>query len=236
MDESKANEGRGAQLAAVGAVVGLVPAAVLGSLRFLNAEAPEATAQIAGNIVFALIYLSPYALALAASMVRNPASRGGLLLAIGLLSLIASFSTFSLVSVVLLPATIIIWIAAVRSLRASSRSLTTAIPSFATGLLISGLLGFSFFTLLMIQEPEPRCWELVEGTAGQSQWESRPFVGEEGESFRVVMGGSGLRSLCVSDVITNTEATMTLGIIAMAFLGAWGFIAWTGRRSSLAAQ
>ena len=41
--------------------------------------------------------------------------RSGLLFGVGLLSLVASFSTLSLLIFVLLPATFVIWFAAVRS-------------------------------------------------------------------------------------------------------------------------
>ena len=223
---------RGTKVAMIGAVVGLVPAAGLGSLRFLNAEPPVAVSEIAGNIAFALIYLSPYALAAAASRVRDPSVRGGFLIAIGLLSLAASFSAFlSLVSIVLLPATIVIWVAAVRSLRAAGRARTIAMPAFGVGLSISVLIGFGFFTLFLVQEPEARCWVLTLGTDGQYHWESRPNVSRNpGGLSAGLMGGYDRRGVCTSDVITNAEAAITVGVLSVAFLGSWGFMAWARRR------
>ena len=52
-----------------------------------------------------------------------------LLAALGLLSLVATLSAFSLVILVLLPATFVLWFAAARSLAASTRLLTTALPA-----------------------------------------------------------------------------------------------------------
>ncbi len=230
MSDPNPNDGRGRRLAVVGAVAGLVPAVGLGSLTFLNAEGPETT-QIAGNAAFALMYLSPYTLAIVASRVSSPAIRGGFLVAVGLLSLVASFSLFlSLVSLVLLPATILIWIASVRSLTKSGSSLTGAIPAAVAGLLISALIGFSFFTLLLIQEPEAGCWVLTLGDDGQYHWESRPNVGEgPGSLSSVVLTGHDRRGYCTSDVITNSEAAMTIGLLAVAFLATWGFMLWSER-------
>ena len=225
---------RGRRLALIGAVVGLVPAAGLGSLRFLNADGPEATTQIAGNAAFALMYLSPYTLAVVGSRVSSPATRGGFLAAVGLLSLVASFSLFlSLVSLVLLPATVLIWIAAIRSLTKSGSSLTGAIPAAVAGLLISALIGFSFFTLLLIQEPEAGCWVLTLGDDGQYHWESRPNVGKRPGSLSagLLTMEKDKRAFCTSDVITNSEAAMTIGLLAVAFLCAWGFMLWSGRQS-----
>ena len=232
---SRRDEGRGTQLAVAGAVAGLVPAVGLGLLRFLNTEEPEATDLIAGSAAFVLIYLSPYTLALVAARVRNPTARGGFLLAIGLLSLVASLSLFlSLVSLVLLPATILIWIAAVRSLTGSDRSLADALPAAVAGLLISALIGLAFFTLLLIEEPEARCWVLTRGADGQYHWESRPNVGKRPGSLNAgLMTMEDKKALCTSNVITNTEAAMTLGILVVAFLGTWGFMAWASYRDAL---
>ena len=97
--------------------------------------------QVAGNIAFTLVYASPYLLALIASRAGDPGVRGSLLAALGLLSLVASFSTFSLVTVVLLPATFILWFASVRSLAASGRPLATSLPAAVVGLLIAATVG-----------------------------------------------------------------------------------------------
>ncbi len=126
-DATKAE--RGARAAVIGAVAGIIPAIGLDCVRVLNSEPPEVAAQLAGTIAFALVYASPYLLALMASRARDPGVRGGLLAAIGLLSLVASFSDMSLVSVVLLPATLVLWFAAARSLSASGRPLATSVPA-----------------------------------------------------------------------------------------------------------
>ena len=210
----------------------------LGSLPFLLAEGPESAAQIAGNIAFSLVYASPYLLALIASRARDPGVRGGLLAAVGLLSLAASFSSMSLVTVVFLPATFVIWFAAARSIAASGRPLATSVPAAAAGLLIAAAVGLGFFiTVFGIQDAEARCWALYQGSDGQTRWESRPNVGgpgtlnagplsggpamvsdDGGATWRTEHVSGHVRALCVSDVITNAEAAMGIGALAVALL------------------
>lgn len=229
---------RGTRAAVVGALMGLVPAILLGSLRFLLAEGPERTEELVGNIVFTLVYASPYLLTLMASREKRPAVRGGLLAALGLLSLVAGFSSMSLVSLVLLPATFAIWFAAIKSLTVSVRPLTMTLFGTLAGLLVAGTVGFSFFALFGIQDDEDRCWVLFHDSDGQSHWESRPNVGgPTGLSPGPMSGGPAMvtydggvtwqrtgplvssRGFCTSDIISNTEAAMSMGVLAAAFLG-----------------
>ena len=147
--EDGRDAGYGTRAALVGSILGIVPAVGLGFLRFtLAAEELEAFPQLAGHIAFTLVYLAPYALVLMARAAPNPGVRGGLLLALGLLSLAASFSAFSLATLVFLPATVVIWFAAFRSLTGARNIWATALPACASGLLIAAAVGFAFYTLL----------------------------------------------------------------------------------------
>ena len=154
--EDVRDAGRGTRAALVGSILGAVPAVALGFLRFALSEEPEAFPQLAGHIAFTLVYLAPYVLVLIAGAAPNPGVRGGLLLALGLLSLAASFSVLSLTTLAFLPATIVIWFAAVRSLTAARRLSATALPAAAAGLLIAATVGFGFYTLLFAQDAEDR--------------------------------------------------------------------------------
>ena len=205
---------RGIHAAKAGGILGIVPAVALGVLRFALSEEPETFPQLAGHIAFTLVYLAPYALVLIAGAAPNPGVRGGLLLALGLLSLAASFSAFSLVTLAFLPATFVIWFAAVRSLTAA-RPLP-ALTGLAAGLLIAATVGFSFYSLLLAREAEPRCWAQTRGLDGQSHWESLPYPQTPGILGATVGGGS--RSFCTSDIITNAEAATSIGVLAAAFL------------------
>lgn len=209
--------GRGTRAALAGSILGIVPALALGFLRFALSEEPEALPQLPGHITFTLVYLAPYVLVLMAGAAPNPGVRGGLLLALGLLSLAASFSAFSLATLVFLPATVVIWFAAFRSLAGVRRLWATALPAGAAGLLIAATVGFGFHTLLLAQDAEPRCWAQTIGTDGQSRWEARPGPQSPGE-FRITGGGGAGRAFCTSDIITNTEAAATLGVLTVGFL------------------
>ena len=156
---------RGAQAAAIGAVLGLVPAAGLGLLRFLGSDGSPDT-RIVGALSLALMYASPYLVALMTSRIRSPGARGGLLAPVGLLSLAASFSSWSLVTVVFLPATLFIWLAAARSLIAAARPLTIILPTAVGGAVVTAAIVSGFLALLLFQEDEARCWVLSPGQDG----------------------------------------------------------------------
>ena len=78
---------------------------------------------------------------------------------------------------------------------------------------------------------------LYQGPDGQTRWESTPNVGgtgalstgpfyggpvmvsdDGGATWRVEHVSGHVRSLCVSDVITNAEAAMSIGVFAAALL------------------
>ena len=207
----------GQSAAVVGGLLGLVAATALGVLRFALADSPEAEAQMLGNVAFALVYASPYLLTLVVSRTRDSAARGGLLMALGLLSWAASFSTFSLVTVILLPATVAILLGSVLSLRSASGGLLRAAPFFLAGVVGVAAVGFSFYSLFGLESDETRCWALVRGPDGQQAWQSRPNVG--GSPHRLSIGPTGaqtIRSTCTSDIITNSEAAVGLGVLAVA--------------------
>ena len=211
----------------VGGAAGLIPAIALAFYSFLSQE-PDVAEQRVGYVVLALLFLSPYVLALIASRVREPGVRGGLLLGVGLLSLVASFSTLSSLFFVFLPATFVIWFAAIRSLTVARRPLATVAPATVAGMLIVAIVGFGFFSLLWMQnqDSEVRCWVLTRGPDGHSSWESRPNVVVQGSVSVGAIGGE--RSKCISGVITNSEAAMSIGAVAIALLGMMMVSRWSG--------
>ena len=118
-----------------------------------------------------------------------------------------------------LPATFVIWFAAVRSLTAARplpEATLPALTGLAAGLLIAATVGFSFYSLLLAREGEPRCWVQTRGADGQFHWESLPDPQTPGVLGATVGGGS--RSYCTSDIVTNVEAATSIGVLAAAFL------------------
>ena len=211
----------GRRAAEIAALLGLVPAVGLGVLRTILGEAPETSAQLFGNGVFTLIYVAPYLLTLAVSRAPDPAARGGLLLALGMVSFVASFSTFSLVTVVLLPATVAVFVAAANSLSAAKGRVVWAAPFLVAGLALAVVMGLGFFALFGLQADESRCWVEARGPGGETQWQTRPNVGGPNALSAGPTSGVG-GSFCTSDIITNAEAAVGLGILAMATAGIVG--------------
>ena len=217
--EDGRDAGRGTRAARVGGILGIVPAVALSLLGLALSEEPDTFPKLVGHVASTLVYLAPYALVLIAGAAPNPGLRGGLLLPLGLISLAASFTAFSLVTLAFLPATFVIWFAAVRSLSSARPLPAAALPALtglAAGLLIAATAGFSFYSLLLAQDAEPRCWSQTRGPDGQSRWESRP----DSQSGGVLTNtpGRGSRSFCTSDVITNSEAAISIAVLVAAFL------------------
>ena len=196
---------------------------------WLFTQRPDIAEQRTSYLALAQLFLTPYLLALIASRVRDPGVRGGLLIGVGLLSLVASVSTLSSLAFVLMPATLVIWFAAVRSLTVAERLLVTVAPATVAGLVVAGLLGFGFFALLWMEdeEPEIRCWALTRGDDLRVRWESRPNIGGPGG---MGVSGSGVdqRAICTSRTIPDSEARVSMAAVALALLGMAIVAKWPG--------
>ena len=209
--------GRGTSSAAAGAVMGLVTVAGSGSLLFLPDYGANFAPRLAAKIALILIYASPYLFALAASRAKRPGTRGGLLLAFGLLSLVASLSSLSLVTLTLLPATIVILFAAARSLTTTIRPLTATLTAGVLGLAVAATVGLSLFTLVGVQAKEYRCQVSTLNQDGQYVSEDRPNLGGPDTLTVGPLSGGTTESTC-SEVVSDAEAGMSVGVLTVAFL------------------
>ena len=199
--------------------MGLVTVTVLATLIFLIDDDPDFTGTTIGSIAVTLVYASPYLLTLMASRVNRPGTRGGLLLAFGLLSFAASFSAVvAAVTLVFLPATLVIWFAAARSLTASARPLAATAFAAVAGMLMAGIVGLSFLALFALADPEPMCWVLTLGADGRYVWEARPELVKQGEELTISLGGFDRQGTCVGDTISYSEAGVSAGLLAIALL------------------
>ena len=59
---------------------------------------------------------------------------------------------------------------------------------------------------------------LTLGAEGEYVWESRPNVGGPGGLSAGLLSGHDRESSCVSDIITNGEAGVGVGLLATTFL------------------
>ncbi len=172
-------------IAYVGSAIGLVPASGLGLLRSVRGGWPIEPTFVLGDVAFALMYAAPYLLVLVVARTGHGAARGGLLFALGMLSLAATVSTFpgSGITIVLAPATVAIMLAGVWSLRAAEGRMLWAAPYFLVGSLGAAIVIFAFLSMFVLEADRVRC---------------RP------------LGRGG----CLSDTITSSEGAKALGILA----------------------
>ena len=210
-------------LAVTGAVVGIAGGLFLGGVRVANSERPELRAEWVGNLVFTLVYLTPFLLSLFALRWPAPwqaAVWGGTAILAGL----GVYTTFSGVSLVLLPAGLLLLPAA---LAAFSQSAPAHWP---VALLVAGLLVVLVaggWWSLIGGAGDGRCWELVRGPAGETAWERVPYNQGGAASTSTAGEEAGtLRVLCTSDVITVVEAGLGLLPLAVAVIG----VIWLARR------
>ena len=139
------------RLTLAGAIIGLIPALGLSILRTVNH--PSGWELLPGNTVFGLIYISPYLVAIYASRPQSISAQAPLLLAAATLSFIASFSALSGVSIVLLPATVLLAIAAIRTSRASDSSSIRKVVSSLGTIVADALIVSSFLALFLREDP-----------------------------------------------------------------------------------
>jgi signal transduction histidine kinase len=207
-------------LALAGALVGLAGGLFLGGLRLLNSETPQLRAEWAGDLVFTLIYLAPFILSLVAFRWPKPVWRAAVWGAATILALLGAVTAFSGVSLVLLPAALLLAPAALATLAQAPPRLWPATILIAAALVV--LVAGAFF-LLMAGPEDGRCWELVREPGGEAAWRTAPFS----QSGVVSTSATGdelgvLRVLCSSDVLTAAEAGMgLLALLAAGLLVAW---------------
>jgi hypothetical protein len=188
----------------------------LGGLRVANSEAPQLRAEWAGNVAFTLIYLAPFVLSLLVFRRRRPLWRAAVWAAAGALAAGGIYTAFSGVTLVLLPAALLLTPAAVATLmRAPAQRWPAAILiSAALVALVSGA-----FLLLITGPGDGRCWELVRGPQGETAWQVAPYT--QGGTVTAGAGGDEpgvVRVQCTSDVITTAEAGASLLLLAVAGL------------------
>ena len=205
-------------LAVSGALVGLAGALFLGGLRVANSEGPLLRAEWAGNLVFTLVYLTPFVLSLLAlrwSAVWQAAVWG----AATVLAAVGIFTSFSGVSLVLVPAALLLGPAALVAFGRTAPSrwpVALLVAGVLVALVAGGWLGLNIVD-------DGRCWELVRDAAGETEWQSAPY--SQRGTVTATTGGEEagtVRTLCSSDVITGTESVFALlPLLMAALLPAW---------------
>ncbi len=213
-------------LAVAGATAGIAGGLLLGGLRVANSEAPQLRAEWAGNVVFALVYVTPFALSLLALRAPRPLWRAAVWAAAAVLGARGAFTAFSGASLVMLPGAILLAPAALAAFfRAGPRRWPAAV-AIAAALVV---LVVGAFLVLITGPDDGRCWELVRQADGETTWQTAPYT-QGGRVDATTQGEEPgvVRVLCSSDVITTAEAGISFLLLAAAALP----VAWFSRRRS----
>ena len=217
------------RLAMVGAFLGLAPAAVLGVVRAANASDPLSAEALLADAVFTLIYLTPYLVAIYAWRTKRATARAVLLLAATIASLVETFSAISGISLVLLPATIVLLIATILAFRGTGGGVAWK-AAFALGAIGAAAFIVASFMVLFLRD-DARCWQLTRYDDGRTEWQSIavPLPGA-GISVDPAPENATIREArCSSDVITWPEALGSLGLLAVGLIGLAGFSRYVGQ-------
>lgn len=197
------------RIAVEGIALSFALAIGIGILRTVNAEPVERTAEVEGNVVFAVVFAVPALLALLGLRKRPP-----LLVAAGALDLVLAFVTlFSLIGLVFIAPAVMFFAAARRIGSVGARP----IGSIAA-VVIGVLMGIgSFFVLFSHQDPI--CWATNPATGSQVRLDAARFV----RGSTISMDSRDLppgttESGCSSDYISNGEALLATMMVA-AMLG-----------------
>ena len=198
------------RIAVVAIAVSLALAVAVGILRTFNAEPVERAAEVRGNIVLAMVFAVPAALAL-----LGLRGRASLFVAAGILDLVFGFLTLiSLIGLVFVVPGTLFFVAAGRVGDAGARPWRST-----ASVLLAVVLGTGAFFALFTRE-DPVCWATNRATGESVRLDADRFV----HGSTVSMGGHELppgttESGCTSDTISNVEALLATVIVA-AMLGA----------------
>jgi hypothetical protein len=193
--------------ALTGAIWGLLVAAFVGSIVFLNAPGPERGFTVP-NIAFLISFATPFVLALVALRFSNPYVRSAVWFGVGALTLLRSFVAFSGITLLFLPSAGLLLTAAFQTWRQTRDMLMSTARALGTAVLMLSIVpvGIASFVSLHASD-DPRCWALV-SRDGREVWESRPAGG--GGSLGVSLSAGERMGSCTSDATTTSEGLSSL--------------------------
>jgi hypothetical protein len=217
-------------LARIGGVLGLFGGIAFGALRLglLHIQtgipldsSPPFNGELLGGIAFTSAYIFPFALALIALRWNSPAAQAAVWLAASVLAWLGSFTTFSLVGLVVfsLPALLLMAAAGLAWLVAGWRQTVLILP-MAMGLM---LIGIGAWRILFARE-DGRCWNLIRATDGTEHWVSAPFNMTGGPFPADPAPGEPVSGLCSTDIITPLEGALSVGLWTLTLLALKQFL------------
>jgi hypothetical protein len=207
-----ATQERISRTAAIGIALSLAFGIGVAVLRAINAEPVARSAEIAGDVAFAVVFLGPGLLALLG--VRG---RRSLFLAAGFLSLVLAFlGLLSFVGLVFVPQAVLFLVAAGRG-----GSVGVGPVRSVAAVLVAAVLGtLAFFALF--QRDDPVCWATI-GSTGQSvRLDASRFVHANSISMSSEdLPAGATASGCASDSISPSEGATAVAVIVVMLVASW---------------
>jgi hypothetical protein len=175
----------------------------------IQTPSPPFNGELFGGLAFALAYMLPFALSLSLLRLPNVILQTATWLAAAILGLLASFTTFSLVSLVLFPLPAFLLLgAALLSLKSVEWKQRDHVVVISVGLIVLGSASW----LLLFSQENPQCWALVHNVDGRETWQSRPFSQGPLQLPADPSLGDPVTMTCSSDTIAPAEAGQSLGL------------------------
>jgi hypothetical protein len=200
------------RIAVVAIAVSFALAAGVGILRTVNAEPVERTAEVAGNVAFALVFAVPALLA-----ILGLRGRPSLLVAAGVLDLVLAVVTMiTLIGLVFVAPGVMFLVTSGRIADGGARPVRSI-----AAVVLAIVLGTAAFFALFVHE-DPVCWATNAATGESIRLDADRFVHGSSISMdsRDLPPGT-TESGCTSDSISNGEALLATAVVAVMLGAAW---------------
>lgn len=213
--------GPGAALGLIGGLWGLIAALGLAALRLIGDLTQGDPRPFPGDALAGLALIAPFGVALAALWRGEPGQRAGAWLAAAAMSVLVAASIFSGAGLLMLPAGLLLALAAVRLLRGGARTG----PSIALAALLA--VGFGGALAALFLHEDGACWQRVRAEDGTLTWQDAPYS-QSGTVLAGNANGPGVVEVrCASDTFAPDELAISAGLVALA-AGVW----WAAPRAA----
>jgi hypothetical protein len=207
---NQARQYQGGVPALIGGAWGLVGALALAALRTVLSMlwGVPFPFNLPGDAVFGALYVMPFALTLAALWWGSPAQRAAAWAAGTILAVMVSFTAFSGVSLIFLPAAPLLLLATLRTIRGRAVRQSALAMGFA---LVLVLLNAGAFGALFLTQ-DGVCWQRVRAADGQESWQSAPYS----NTGSISASGEGVQEIrCDSDTFSATELLVSSTLLTL---------------------
>lgn len=205
---------RSGLIAWFGVVWGLSAALALAAIRVMGDLTQGDPHPFPADAIAGLALLAPFGLALLALLRDDPAQRAASWLAAAAISALVAVSVFSGAGLLMLPAGLLLTLAAIRTLRGGGRT--------GLSLALAGLLAVLFAASLgaLFLHQDGVCWQRIRAEDGRLTWQDAPYS-QTGTVMAGNASGPGVaEERCASDTFAPDELAISMALAALG-IGAW---------------